>query len=73
MERELIREYERTAGTLIDGLDAGNHETAVAIAALPDRIRGFGHVKLASVEEARAAREALLEEFRKPSAPPAAA
>jgi indolepyruvate ferredoxin oxidoreductase len=29
-----------------------NHELAVAIASIPDEIRGYGHVKEASVEAA---------------------
>jgi len=73
MERALIGEYERTIETLLAGLTPENHETAVALASLPEQIRGFGHVKRASVDRARAAREALLEAFRRPEAAPEAA
>ena len=55
-ERGLIERYEQVASSLIDDLDHTNHAVAVEIASLPDRIRGFGHVKSRSIEEARAPR-----------------
>ena len=66
-ERALIGEYERTVEELLDGLCQANHEDAVAIADLPDEIRGFGHVKKASIEQARTRRETLLQSFRNPA------
>ena len=59
MERELRDEYLASMGTLADGLTKKNHELAIAIASIPDDIRGYGHVKDASVEAAKA-REAEL-------------
>ena len=73
MERALIAEYERTVETVLAALTPENHDTAVALASLPQQIRGFGHVKRASVEKARAARDGLLEALRKPAAAPEAA
>jgi indolepyruvate ferredoxin oxidoreductase len=73
MERALIREYEETVATLLAGLSPGNHETAVAVASLPERIRGFGHVKRASVDRVRAEQAQLMRAFARPSAPPEAA
>ena len=64
LERQLISDYEQTVGELIDGLDDGNHGLAISIASIPDRIRGFGHIKLASVESARACQADLLAEWR---------
>ena len=64
LERQLIADYEETVGELLDGLDDGNHGLAVSIASIPDRIRGFGHIKLASVESARACQADLLAEWR---------
>src|SRR5436190_385716 len=64
MERALIAEYEATVASLLEGLSAGNHAIALQIAALPEDIRGFGHIKTKSVDAARAKREALLAEFR---------
>jgi indolepyruvate ferredoxin oxidoreductase len=75
-ERRLIAEYEATIATLIDGLDRDNHALAVAIAAIPETIRGFGHVKARHIAEAEARQAALLETWPHPAtttAPPTAA
>ena len=64
LERQLIADYEETVGELLHGLDDGNHGLAVSIASIPDRIRGFGHIKLASVEAARACQADLLAQWR---------
>jgi indolepyruvate ferredoxin oxidoreductase len=62
-ERELIVEYERTVAHMLDHLDAGNLAAAVALAGVPDGIRGYGPVKEKSVGAARAKREELLSAF----------
>ena len=62
-ERRLIADYESTVGALIDGLDHDNHALAVEIAAIPEHIRGFGHVKARAVVEAEEHRAALLAAF----------
>ena len=67
MERRLITEYEDTVGELIDGLAVDTHALAVEIAALPSRIRGFGHVKERNVEAAKAEERHLLSLFRSPA------
>ncbi|HKX09871.1 MAG TPA: DUF6537 domain-containing protein [Stellaceae bacterium] len=67
-ERELIEEYRALVDGLLPALTATNHETAVALARLPERIRGFGHVKDVSLAAARIEQEKLLAVFR--SAPP---
>ena len=53
MERQLIDDYERSLTALCARLTAGNLAAALELANLPERIRGFGHVKLANVEKAR--------------------
>ena len=63
-ERGLIERYERVVSSLIDDLDHANHAIAIEIASLPDRIRGFGHVKARSIEEAVRREGELLERFR---------
>jgi indolepyruvate ferredoxin oxidoreductase len=63
MERALIGEYERTILDLLPKLGAGNLAAAVALAEVPERIRGFGHVKEQSVAQAAALRTKLLAEF----------
>ncbi len=73
LERRLIVDYEQTVGELLDGLNDDNHGLAVNIASVPDRIRGFGHIKLASVEAARACQADLLAEWRAPGRGQAAA
>jgi indolepyruvate ferredoxin oxidoreductase len=53
-ERALVGEYEQRIGTLLAGLDAARLPLAAQIAAVPEHIRGFGHVKERHVFEARA-------------------
>ena len=72
-ERALIDRYERAVASLLDSLDHTNHALAIEIASLPERIRGFGHVKAKSVEEAQHREAELLERFRAAADPPAAA
>jgi indolepyruvate ferredoxin oxidoreductase len=48
-ERALIAEYRAVIDQLLAGLTEGNHALAVEIAALPDMIRGYEHIKLANV------------------------
>ena len=64
LERQLPLDYASVVEELLDGLDPANHELAVQIAELPDEIRGYDRVKLASVERAREKQAELLEAFR---------
>jgi indolepyruvate ferredoxin oxidoreductase len=73
LERQLIADYERIIEELLAGLTRDNHATAVALAALPEEIRGFGHVKLRHLEAAKAKEAKLLAAFRAPAAPARAA
>ena len=41
-----------------------NHHLAVGLAAIPEKIRGFGHVKQRHLTAAKADEAALLEQFR---------
>ena len=72
-ERRLIERYEQVVASLLDRLDHANHAVAVEIASLPERIRGFGHVKARSIEEAERREAELLERFRAAVEPPDAA
>ncbi len=65
-ERALIPAYEATVGTLLSSLGPDNHALAVEIASLPFEIRGFGHVKEASMVRVRAQEESLLAAYRAP-------
>jgi indolepyruvate ferredoxin oxidoreductase len=49
-ERALIGEYRATIENLLPRVHATTLPAIVAIAALPDRIRGFGHVKEAAIK-----------------------
>ncbi len=73
MERELVEEYERTIDEIVAGLTRENHALAVKIASLPEDIRGYGHIKATSAEEAATKRKALLARFRSPASPVAQA
>ena len=72
-ERRLIERYEQVVSSLLGGLDHTNHAVAVEIASLPERIRGFGHVKARSIEEAERREAELLERFGAAVEPPDAA
>jgi len=54
MERGLIASYEANLDKLLAGLDADHLSLATQIAQVPQGIRGFGHVKDASVKVAKA-------------------
>ena len=68
MERQLIEDYFRTIGELIAKLDLANLAVAVQIAAVPEHIRGYGHVKEAHLAKAKAKEAELLARFRDPVA-----
>ncbi|MFG1304113.1 indolepyruvate ferredoxin oxidoreductase family protein [Xanthobacter autotrophicus] len=72
-ERALIGAYEKTVEDLIAGLDGASHAVAVAIAALPEKIRGFGHVKARNLAAVQAEEAELLARFRAPPQAPAVA
>jgi indolepyruvate ferredoxin oxidoreductase len=63
LERELIAEYEARVAELCAGLGADKLAVATAIANVPASIRGYGHVKLASLAIARARESELLNRF----------
>ena len=63
LERRLIEEYEARVAELLAGLSPEKVPVAVAIANVPASIRGYGHVKLASLAIARAREKELLNRF----------
>ena len=60
MERQLIADYRALIEQLLANPGQARSETARALAALPDMIRGFGHVKQAAVAKAKARQAELL-------------
>ncbi len=67
MERKLVDEYEATVKTLLNSLSPDNHALAVEIASVPDAIRGFGHIKKKSVEDAKSKEATLLKAWHDPA------
>jgi indolepyruvate ferredoxin oxidoreductase len=65
-ERALIGEYEALVDELVAKLAPSNYELAVALASIPEHIRGFGHVKERHLKDAKAREAVLLERFRSP-------
>ena len=63
-ERKLIADYEATLDEVLGSLTTENHAIAVGLAVIPEKIRGFGHVKQRHLVAARADEAALLEQFR---------
>ena len=64
LERTLIREYEALLDAVLPALDRANLSTAVALASLPDGIRGYGHVKRKSIEATRVRETGIADALR---------
>jgi indolepyruvate ferredoxin oxidoreductase len=63
-ERKLVADYEAMLGEIMDKLTPENHYIAVGLAVIPEKIRGFGHVKARHLVAAKADEAALLDQFR---------
>jgi indolepyruvate ferredoxin oxidoreductase len=63
IERAMIPEYERAVDQLLDGLTAANLADAVAIAGLPDQVRGYEHLKLGRAKTYRTELAARLQKY----------
>jgi indolepyruvate ferredoxin oxidoreductase len=59
-----VRDYEALLAELLDKLSPENHSVAVGLANIPEKIRGFGHVKAGFLKAAKAEEATLLEQFR---------
>jgi indolepyruvate ferredoxin oxidoreductase len=68
-ERRLITEYQETIRSLLANLTSDKLEVAVALADLPDEIRGFGYIKEANLAKVEAKRAELLAQFQAPVEP----
>ncbi|WP_119166209.1 indolepyruvate ferredoxin oxidoreductase family protein [Algihabitans albus] len=69
-ERKLIADYVALVEELSGKLTPETHALAVQLAEIPDRIRGYGHVKERNLEAARKRWDELLAEFRDPAPAP---
>ena len=63
MERGLIQSFETRIESLLPDLSTANYRIALEIAALPLSMRGYGHVKLGNVGQARLRESHLLNRF----------
>jgi indolepyruvate ferredoxin oxidoreductase len=63
-ERQLIADYEALVDEILTRLDRDNHGVAVQLAGLPAEIRGFGYIKEANEQAARAKWRDLLQRLR---------
>ena len=62
-ERRLVAEYCDLLREFCERLTLENHHLAVELASLPEKIRGFGHVKQRHIAAAQAEEAALREQF----------
>jgi indolepyruvate ferredoxin oxidoreductase len=65
-ERQLIADYEHTLAHILDSLDRDRLATAVALASIPEMIRGYGPVKQRSIVQAQAKQKELMAAFDPP-------
>ncbi|PAJ79520.1 indolepyruvate ferredoxin oxidoreductase family protein [Burkholderia ubonensis] len=65
-ERALIGEYEALIGEVVGKLTAANRPLALELAALPDGIRGYGHVKENNLQAVRIKWRDLVARWRAP-------
>jgi len=69
LARELLAHYEQDVEMLIAHVNTDNYADAVALAALPLRIRGYGHVRQAQAASAAQERQRLLQALNTPHEP----
>ncbi|MDP6691325.1 MAG: indolepyruvate ferredoxin oxidoreductase family protein [Alphaproteobacteria bacterium] len=67
LERQLIADYESTMAEVLAALNHDNHAMATRIAEVPDRIRGFGHIKERAIAKAKETEAEMLEYYRAPA------
>ena len=72
-ERALVKQYRETVTALLPKLTADNLAQAVAIASIPEDIRGYGHVKERHLKAAKEKEAALVAAFHAPDVTPRAA
>jgi indolepyruvate ferredoxin oxidoreductase len=68
-ERRLVSDYAAMLEEILAALSPANHHLAVGLASIPEKIRGFGHVKARHLAAAKAEEAALFEQFRAGPAP----
>ncbi|WP_342133573.1 indolepyruvate ferredoxin oxidoreductase family protein [Hydrogenophaga sp. OTU3427] len=69
-ERRWVDDYLQLLDEICRALNGHNHAAAVALASVPDEIRGYGHVKEAALVQAQALKAERLLAFRNPQLAP---
>jgi len=69
MERKLVADYQAMLETVMAELSPANYPTAMALASLPEKIRGFGPVKERSIAALKPEEASLYEQFRAGASP----
>ena len=69
MERQLIADYDALLDEVLGALTPETHSLAVALASIPEKIRGYGHVKDRHLAKAKAEEAELLAQLRAGPAP----
>ena len=64
LERKMITQYEEIVQEVVSGLNRKNREIVEQIVSYPQSIRGYGHIKKQSYDEAMTDLDELLERFR---------
>jgi indolepyruvate ferredoxin oxidoreductase len=70
LERDLIAGYEKDVAFVLSVLSPPTLDTAIELLSLPDRIRGYGPVKMKAVQDAKARYEQLAKDLVNPSPAP---
>lgn len=65
MERQLIADYRELVTSLISKLDPQRLPQTIAIASLPEKVRGFGHVKALAVKRYHAELDKAMQQFNR--------
>jgi len=60
LDRSLLADYERTIDEVLAALNPGNHAVAVELAALPEAIRGYGHIRRRHADHAELRKAELM-------------
>jgi indolepyruvate ferredoxin oxidoreductase len=66
-ERAIRDDYIGLVQSLASGLTRHNRDAALKLAQLPEKIRGYGHVKLANLAAVREEQLRLVEQFKSPT------
>jgi indolepyruvate ferredoxin oxidoreductase len=66
-ERDLIQKYEQAVALILEKTTPSHYETAVRLASVPELIRGYGHVKQASLQQAEAAWSDAAQQLQQPA------